>query len=50
VIGFSQTNQWFTAGFENFVENNRWQLVWRSVVSAARGCAERSGEQTVCWF
>lgn len=30
VVGFSQTNQWFTAGFENFVENNRRQLLWRS--------------------
>jgi hypothetical protein len=28
VIGFSQTNQWFTAGFEAVVPDARWQLLW----------------------
>ena len=28
VIGYSQVQQWFDAGFENIVDNGRWQLLW----------------------
>lgn len=28
VIGYSQVQQWYNAGFENIVDNARWQLLW----------------------
>ncbi len=28
VIGYSQTNQWYSAGFESVVNDDRWQEVW----------------------
>ncbi len=36
VIGFSQTNQWYSAGFESAVDNSRWQLLWNSGASINR--------------
>jgi hypothetical protein len=30
VIGFSQTAEWYTGGFESAVDGGRWQLLWRS--------------------
>ncbi len=30
VIGYSQTAGWYHAGFETVVEDEAWQLVWRS--------------------
>lgn len=29
VIGFSQTNDWFSRGFESFVDDDAWQELWR---------------------
>ena len=30
VIGYSQVNQWYTAGFEDVVDDAGWQLLWNS--------------------
>ncbi len=29
VIGYSQTHQWYSAGFESVVDDDRWQEIWR---------------------
>jgi hypothetical protein len=33
VIGFSQTEGWYNAGFENYIDDEKWQLLWQSGAS-----------------